>query len=721
MRRSSRRDRRAARPAAAVRAQGRRHLRGRRRLRRHRWATATACSTTTPASCRASGCSLAGQPPALLARRSARTTCSSPPTSPTSRCRRRRRGRRRQGVIHIERTRFLWEERLYERLRLRQLQPRRAAIVPLRLEFAADFRDMFEVRGPARRRARRMLRGRGRRPTRSCFRYDGLDGVGRSSRHRLLRRRRPAQRRPAPSSCSAARPTAARSSTSRSGARAGRAAQPRALPRRGRPGALAAMRAAPARGHACSTSGRLFNDWMEQVARRPGAADHRAADRPLSLRRHPLVLDRLRPRRDHHRLADAVARPGAGAGRAAFLAAHQATETSRVPRLRSPARSCTRPARARWRRWASCRSAATTAASTPRRCSSMLAGAYAERTGDMAFDRRAVAVAAGAPWAGSRATATPNGDGFVDYARGADSGLANQGWKDSQDSRLPRRRPHRRSGRSRWSRCRATSSPPTAPWPSWPRGAATPRRARAGRARAERLRAAVEERFWMEELGFYAIALDGDGELCRVRASNPGHLLFAACRRRSARGAWPTSCCRRAFESGWGMRTLAARRAALQPDVLPQRLGLAARHGAVRRRAWRATASATAWCALLTATVRGRRAASTCACRSCSAASRAQPGEPPIAYPVACLPQAWAAGSVFMMLQACLGPADRRLEPARSTSTDPRLPIGIDRLTVRHLKVGDGEVDLAFQRVGDRVVAYVEGDKPSAVKLISYG
>ena len=70
-------------------------------------------------------------------------------------------------MIHVERTRLIWEDRLYERLRLRNYGQSEAHL-PLRLEFAADFRDMFEVRGltrAARGRILRRCRGRG---LRSC-------------------------------------------------------------------------------------------------------------------------------------------------------------------------------------------------------------------------------------------------------------------------------------------------------------------------------------------------------------------------------------------------------------------------------------------------------------------------------------------------------------------------------------------------------------------------
>jgi glycogen debranching enzyme len=82
-------------------------------------------------------------------------------------------------------------------------------------------------------------------------------------------------------------------------------------------------------------------------------------------------------------------------------------------------------------------------------------------------------------------------------------------------------------------------------------------------------------------------------------------------------------------------------------------------------------------------------------------------GEAPIAYPVACLPQAWAAGACFMMLQACLG---LRIDSWRREVHvhHPELPIGVDRLTIRRLLVADTAVDLTFQRLEDRVVAFSE-------------
>jgi len=81
-----------------------------------------------------------------------------------------------------------------------------------------------------------------------------------------------------------------------------------------------------------------------------------------------------------------------------------------------------------------------------------------------------------------------------------------------------------------------------------------------------------------------------------------------------------------------------------------------------------------------------------------------------VPYPVACMPQAWSAGAAFMLVQACLGLSvdgwNRRVVVDR-----PTLPIGIDSLTVRRLRVGDVEVDVLFQRAGDHVVCHLERDE----------
>ncbi|TJV37432.1 MAG: amylo-alpha-1,6-glucosidase, partial [Mesorhizobium sp.] len=86
-------------------------------------------------------------------------------------------------------------------------------------------------------------------------------------------------------------------------------------------------------------------------------------------------------------------------------------------------------------------------------------------------------------------------------------------------------------------------------------------------------------------------------------------------------------------------------------------------------------------------------------------------------YPVACLPQAWSAGSAFMMLQACVG---IRVDGWKREITveRPRLPIGIDNIVIRHLAIGEAKVDLIFERIGDRVACYLDHRHEGLVPLV---
>src|SRR5206468_6465023 len=81
-------------------------------------------------------------------------------------------------------------------------------------------------------------------------------------------------------------------------------------------------------------------------------------------------------------------------------------------------------------------------------------------------------------------------------------------------------------------------------------------------------------------------------------------------------------------------------------------------------------------------------------------------GESPTLYPVACAPQAWAAGAVFLLVQACLG-LDIDAPGGKICLDRPELPSCIDRLTLQNLRVGDASVDLVFERYGEDVGAHI--------------
>jgi glycogen debranching enzyme len=343
-----------------------------------------------------------------------------------------------------------------------------------------------------------------------------------------------------------------------------------------------------------------------------------------------------------------------------------------------------------------------------------LAGAYAERTGDFELvERLWPALERAAAWVAR--TADANAWGLLDYARGAESGLSNQGWKDSGDSVF-----------------HADGRFPTGPislvevqgyaFAAYRTMAKLAERrgdaegAEDWRRRMEATRETVERLFWMEDQGFYGIALDGEGQLCRVRASNPGHLLFTGlpdpARARRVCDAMVSP----AFFSGWGVRTLATGQVRYNPmsyhngSVWPHDTALCAmglsRYGE-REGVTRLMAS------LFEAAVQMDMRLPELFCGFPRTA-----GEPPVPYPVACLPQAWAAGSVFMMLQACLG---LTIDGAAGEVEirDPRLPVGIDQFRIDNLAVGEERITLQFQRQKRRVL--VKTDSRKVKVRCSYG
>ena len=191
-----------------------------------------------------------------------------------------------------------------------------------------------------------------------------------------------------------------------------------------------------------------------------------------------------------------------------------------------------------------------------------------------------------------------DGDGFIEYERRSERGLLNQGWKDSGDAIRDR------TGRE----CK----PPIAL--AEVQGYvfdAKRRMARLARMRgdealgdrldreATELAARFEAAFWVEDQRYYAMALDADKRQADAIGSNAGQCLWSG--HRVARSAPATSsigCCRPPMFSGWGIRTYASGQPGLQPDRLPHRDRLAARHVADRGRASSATASTrrrTAW------------------------------------------------------------------------------------------------------------------------------
>ena len=225
------------------------------------------------------------------------------------------------------------------------------------------------------------------------------------------------------------------------------------------------------------------------------------------------------------------------------------------------------------------------------------------------------------------------------------------------------------------------------------------------RTRADVLRRRVEEHFWWPDAETYALALDGDKRRCDVRASNAGHLLFTGLPAPDRAANVARTLMHADSFSGWGVRTIAAGEARFNPmsyhngSVWPHDNALIAagfaRYG-LRQEVL----------AILEALFDASRYVDLHRLPELFCGFDRRPGEAPVRYPVACIPQSWAAGTVFMLLQSCLGLSihahDRVVRFSRSM-----LPRFLDEVRITGLQVGDARVDLNLERYGDDVGIHV--------------
>lgn len=297
-----------------------------------------------------------------------------------------------------------------------------------------------------------------------------------------------------------------------------------------------------------------------------------------------------------------------------------------------------------------------------------------------------------------------DGDGFLEYERRSPRGLTNQGWKDSgdgvafPDGTLP--------------------EPPIALIEV--QGyvydakiqmadifAALGDFERSGRLRAEAaaLRQRINDAFWMEERGYYALALDGEKRRVPTITSNPGHLLWSGVPTPDQARRMADMLLGDEMFSGWGIRTLARHQPIYNPlsyhngTIWPHdnsliALGLA-RYG-LRRQAGLVLDS------LFDAALHFRYL------RLPELFCGIWRGETdaPVAYPVSCSPQAWAAGALFPMIQGVLGIVpDARERMLRLVQ--PQLPQRLRFLDLLDMAVGGSRITLQFNRHGDRIMANV--------------
>ena len=213
----------------------------------------------------------------------------------------------------------------------------------------------------------------------------------------------------------------------------------------------------------------------------------------------------------------------------------------------------------------------------------LLAGAYFERTGDLATIKKLDPhIQLALTWIerhGDR-----DGDGLLEYGRRRLDGLVNQGWKDSHDS-VFHASGELANGPIALVEVQGYAYAAFKAAALLDRALGRPERADARETQAEALRTAVEARFWSEAIGFYALALDGDEAAVRrahlQRRPTPVHRP-ARQGARGAGGGGPVHA--RLLQRLWRAHA-GDHRGSLQPDVLPRRLDLAARQRPDRARA----------------------------------------------------------------------------------------------------------------------------------------
>jgi glycogen debranching enzyme len=599
--------------------------------------------------------------------------------------------------IYVGRMKFLCGTTAYERIRVRRFNPVGRPI-PLELAFDADFADLFEVRGEHRAR-RGTLRVETVGADAVCFRYEGLDGVSRSTRIHF---------EPAPDYLAE---RSARWDLDLAGReridivmKTSCALEDKAAEA---PHILSAYRALRKVGRgrsglkACiDSSNELFN---AVAARAAADIDMLLTDTEYGLYPYAGVpwYSTIFGRDGIITAIELLwAAPDIARGVLKALALTQAAETdeaadSQPGKILHEMRGgeMARLGEVPFRRYYGSVDA------TP--LFVMLAGLYLERSGDIETIRAIWPnVKAALEWIDG--AGDPDGDGFLEYARMTERGLANQGWKDSFDSIF---HADGSAAEGPIALCEVQAYVFAAK-----RAAAQMARAlgEAGdgyEREAETLRQRFEERFWLDDLGCYALALDGRKEPCRVRSSNAGHALFAgiASPERAARLAGLLTSKR--FFSGWGIRTIAAGEARYNPmsyhngSVWPHdnaliALGLARYgHKAEVERIFEGLVDAAVYDEF-------RRLPEL----FCGFTRRRKRG--PTAYPVACSPQAWAAAAPFALVAAATG-LSLSHEEETVRLANPSLPAFLDDLSLSGIRVAGSRLDLRLSRAGGDITTAV--------------
>ena len=333
----------------------------------------------------------------------------------------------------------------------------------------------------------------------------------------------------------------------------------------------------------------------------------------------------------------------------------------------------------------------------------LLAGAYFARTADLDFmGEMWPAISQALRWIDVYGDA--DGDGFVE-TRPRGGGPAQSGWKSSPDAVF---HADGRLAQGPLALCEVQGYVYGAKL-----GAARIARSLGEMPRAialvesaQALQAQFNAAFWCPDIECFALALDGDKQPCRVRASNAGHCLYTGIAHAERGRQLIAGFGDEQFFSGWGVRTVSESELRFNPmsyhngSVWPHDNSLLAA-GAARYddKAFAAR--------ILNAQFEAARRFELLRLPELFCGFRRKGRELPLQSPVACSPQAASSGATFLMLQSVLGitidALDRQIVLAH-----PVMPQGIEAISVRNLTVGEASVDFTVRRQAGSVSASVE-------------
>jgi glycogen debranching enzyme len=339
----------------------------------------------------------------------------------------------------------------------------------------------------------------------------------------------------------------------------------------------------------------------------------------------------------------------------------------------------------------------------------LLAGAYLKRTNDVKFCCTVwPAIRAALDWIDRFGDA--DRDGFLEYRCGASGGLQNQGWKDSDNS-IFHRDGSLAKGAIALVEVQAYVAAAKRAASEIALAVGEPDYAAALVMQADRLQEAINSRFWCEEIGTYALALDGEKRPCAIRTSNAGHVLYCGVADHKKARLVGRDLMTQDLFSGWGVRTVATDASLYNP--------MSYHNGTVWPHDCSIVAAGLARYGMSKGAGRIFTGLFQAACHfpdfrlpELFCGFRRHAGEGPVAYPSACTPQAWASGAVFLMLEATLG-IEINARTGVVSVKEPYLPDWLERVTVKDLAISGGRATLQFRRQKDGVevgFTELEGD-----------